>query len=92
MIKDFAHKGLEKFYQTGNSAGINSDFVKRLTKLLRHLNRARTEKDMDLPGYNLHSLKGNLGGYWSVKVNKNWRLVFRFEAENAYNVDLVDYH
>lgn len=47
---------------------------------------------MDLPGFRIHALKGQLAGYWSVRVSGNWRIVFRFEGTHATDVDLVDYH
>ena len=47
---------------------------------------------MDLPGYRLHPLKGRLAGLWSVSISGNWRIVFRFDGNDAHDVDLVDYH
>ena len=47
---------------------------------------------MDLPGFRLHPLKGNLKDFWSVTVRVNWRIIFRFEAGEVYDVDLIDYH
>jgi proteic killer suppression protein len=47
---------------------------------------------MDLPGFRLHPLRGGLAGFWAVTVRANWRVTFRFEGGNAYDVDLVDYH
>lgn len=54
--------------------------------------RAGAPSDLDLPGYRLHSLRGALKGYWSISISGNWRLTFRFEDGDAYDVDLVDYH
>jgi proteic killer suppression protein len=64
----------------------------RLKRQLDVLNRARTTRDMNLPGYRLHQMKGDRSGSWSVKVSGNWRLTFRFEGEDALDVDLEDYH
>jgi len=47
---------------------------------------------MDLPGFGLHPLKGNLKDFWSVTVRANWRIIFRFEDGDAFDVDLLDYH
>jgi proteic killer suppression protein len=47
---------------------------------------------MNLPGFRLHALKGDLAGRWSVTVSGNWRIVFRFESGDASDVDLIDYH
>jgi proteic killer suppression protein len=92
MIKSFVHKGLWKFYETGSTAGIQAKHATRLSLMLAVLNRARTVQDIALPGYDLHPLKGNMKGLWSVKVNGNWRLVFRFEDGDAYVLDYLDYH
>jgi toxin HigB-1 len=56
------------------------------------VNRARKPSDMDLPGFGLHPLKGNLKDFWSVTVRANWRIIFRFEAGEVHDVDLLDYH
>ena len=69
-----------------------SDLVARLLRQLDVLNRARTTADMNLPGYRLHRLKGNRAGTWSVSVSGNWRITFKFEGEDAFDVDLEDYH
>lgn len=92
MIKTFAHKGLKAFFETGSKAGIQAKHAKRLRNMLATLNSANNTKDMNLPGYDLHRLKGHLKGTWSVTVNGNWRIIFRFEDCNAYVVDYVDYH
>jgi len=59
---------------------------------LSDLDSANKPSDLDLPGYRLHPLKGSLKDFWSVSVSANWRIIFRFEQENVYDVDLVDYH
>ena len=64
----------------------------RLALALADLDDARNPSDLDLPGYRLHPLKGTLRGYWSISISGNWRLIFRFEDGDAYDVDLVDYH
>lgn len=56
------------------------------------LNRAKSAEDMNAPGWDLHPLKGELAGHWSVKVNANWRLIFAFKNEDAVLVDYRDYH
>lgn len=92
MIKSFAHKGLEKFFKTGSTAGIQAKHATRLRLMLSFLNRAKTAQDMNLPGYRLHPLKGDMRSLWSVTVNANWRMTFRFEDGHAYVVNYVDYH
>lgn len=92
MIKSFNHKGLEKFFTTGNQSGIQPIHAKRLRLILALLNDAHQLNDLDAPALRLHQLKGDLEGFWSVTVQANWRVVFRFEDGNAYVVDYLDYH
>ncbi|MGC8549391.1 MAG: type II toxin-antitoxin system RelE/ParE family toxin [Acidobacteriaceae bacterium] len=92
MIRSFEHKGLEKFFTTGSKAGIQPRHAERLRRQLTVLDNAICPEDMNLPGYGLHALKGKEAGTWSVSVNGNWRLTFRFENANAILVDYRDYH
>jgi len=92
MIKSFRHKGVRKFYETGSIAGIQTHHRARLRILLTALDAAVAPSDMVAPGWELHPLKGNLAGLWSVKVNGNWRLTFAFEGKDAILVDYQDYH
>lgn len=92
MIKSFAHKGLETFFETGSKAGIQAAHAARLKRQLAQLNQATAPKDMNLPGWKLHLLKGDLAGNWAVWVNGNWRLTFVFDGPDATVVDYQDYH
>jgi len=92
MIKSFKHKGLKIFFETGSTKGIKQDHKQKLRIRLAALDTATSIEDMDLPGYRLHSLKGNKKDLWAIDVSKNWRVVFRFEDGNAYVVDYEDYH
>ena len=92
MIKGFAHKGLEVFFETGNTKGIQAKHTDKLALMLDRLDAAEVVQDMDAPGYGLHPLKGKLAGHWSAKVSGNWRLTFRFEDGHAYVVNYQDYH
>lgn len=92
MIKSFAHKGIEAFYRTGTLRGIQAKHADRLARILDRLDAAGEVRDMDAPGFDLHPLKGELTGHWSVKVSGNWRLTFRFENGDAYVVNYQDYH
>lgn len=92
MIKSFRHKGLQRFFETGSKAGIQARHERRLRLLLSRLDDAKLAKDMDAPGWKLHSLKGELKGHWAVWVDGNWRLTFTFEGEDAILVDYRDYH
>jgi toxin HigB-1 len=89
MIKTFQHKGLESFFRQGNKAGIQPHHAARLSRQLARLDVSKQTEDMNVPGWKLHKLSN---GYWSVWVNGNWRLTFRFEGTDAEMVDLVDYH
>ena len=92
MIKTFSHKGLEAFFTTGSKAGIQPAHAAKLRRQLAQLNQAVAAQDMNLPGWGLHPLKGDQAGFWSVWVNGNWRLTFRFEDGDAILVDYRDYH
>ena len=92
MIQSFRHKGLRQFYKSGSKAGIQAQHEKRLRLILSRLDAAREPKDMSLPGLHLHQMAGNLDGYLAVDVSGNWRVIFRFEGPDVYDVDYLDYH
>ncbi len=92
MIKSFKHKGLQKFYESGSTAGIQNSHKKKLRMILAALDSSQEIDDMDIPGYRLHPLKGKMKGIWSVTVNGNWRITFQFENGNAHIVNYEDYH
>lgn len=92
MIVSFKHKGLEKFYKTGNKAGINANHVKRISAILARLDVTSLPEDMDLPGLFLHKLTGNLADFYAVTVSGNWRIIFKIEDGNVHIVDYLDYH
>ncbi len=92
MILSFAHKGLERFYHTGATSGIQAMHAKRLRLILTLLDAAVVIKDMDAPGLRLHRLKGEKKDVWAVTVQANWRVTFRFEGGNAEIVNYEDYH
>ena len=92
MIKTFRHKGLERFFQTGSKAGIQPTHAKRLRVQVGRLDAASGPDDMNLPGWKFHALGKDLAGHFAVTVNKNWRLTFSFEGEDAVLVDYQDYH
>jgi proteic killer suppression protein len=92
VIKSFKHKGLQRFYETGTVSGVQTEHQKRLRVQLAALDTAQTLEDMDIPGFRLHPLKGDRKGLWAITVNKNWRLVFKFENGHVYEVNYEDYH
>ena len=91
MITGFRHKGLEQFYRTGSKRGIQASHSKKLHFILAALDVATEPADMNLPAFSLHPLKGNLKDHWSVWVNGNWRVTFRFDGTNVELVDYQDY-
>ncbi|MDR3411285.1 MAG: type II toxin-antitoxin system RelE/ParE family toxin [Formivibrio sp.] len=92
MIKTFRHKGLQAFFETGSKAGIQPHHAPRLGRQLSRLDEAQAPEDMNLPGWRLHGLEGELAGHYSVMVSGNWRITFRFENGDAVLVDYQDYH
>ena len=92
MIRSFKHKGLRRYFSDGVKSGIQSTHAEKLKLILGWLGSAVEPKDMDLPGLNLHPLKGDRKGTWSVWVNGNWRVTFSFEGKDAKDVDYEDYH
>jgi toxin HigB-1 len=91
VIVRFRHAGLERFFTTGSATQIQPAH-RRLKLILTALNTAQGPRDMGLPGLDLHRLKGELMGFWSVSVSGNWRVIFRFDRNNATDVDYLDYH
>ena len=91
-IKTFKHKGLKKFFETESKAGIQAAHAKRISLILDLLEGASEAKDMNFPGSDFHPLKRDMQGIYSVHVNGNWTIAFRFENSDAYEVDLIDYH
>lgn len=92
LIKSFNHKGLQKFFETGNVSGVRPEHTQKLRIRLAALDTATCIEDMDLPGFRLHPLKGDKQGLWAVDISKNWRIVFEFKDGNAYIVTYEDYH
>ena len=92
MIVSFRHKGLETFYRTGSTRGIQAAHASKLRRILGLLDVAQGPQDMNVPSFKLHPLKGDLAGHWSVWVNGNWRITFRFVESDVELVDYQDYH
>jgi len=92
MIKSFRHRGLQRLYERGDRSRINPILVEKVETALGLLDVAETPEAVNLPGYRLHPLRGDLRGFWSIRVSGNWRLIFRFDDRDVCDVDLVDYH
>ena len=91
MIRGFRHRGLKRLWG-GDPSRVSATLRDRLENVLAVLDAATAATDLDLPGYRLHALKGDLKGLWSVTVSGNWRITFRIEDGNVFDVDLTDYH
>lgn len=92
MITSWKHKGLKAFWYTGSKAGIQAKHAVKLKGILQLLDAAIVPEDLNIPGMRFHSLGGDLQGYYSVTVNANWRVIYKFEDGNAILVDYMDYH
>ena len=92
MIKQFKHKGLQRFFKTGSKAGIQASHAPKLRRQLARLDASDNPQDMNVPGWKLHPLAAERAGQWSVWVSGNWRLTFAFEDGDAVLVDYQDYH
>ena len=92
MIGSIRHKGLKRLYEDDDPRGVIAEHLVKLRDILVRLDAAGTVGDMDLPGFKLHPLKGELKGRWAVTVRANWRVIFRFADRDALDVDYVDYH
>ncbi|MHB8528920.1 MAG: type II toxin-antitoxin system RelE/ParE family toxin [Caulobacteraceae bacterium] len=92
MIIGFRHKGLEILYRTGSTRGVQAAHAAKLSRILAALDAAAGPDDLGLPSFRLHPLKGRLKGHWSIWVNGNWRVTFRFAGADIELIDYVDYH
>lgn len=92
VIVSFRHKGLENLFVEGSPRGVRPDHVKKLKRILVALDVAEEPADLDIPGFRTHRLRGKLAGEWSIWVNGNWRVTFRFVGRNIEQVDYLDYH
>ncbi len=92
VIRSFKHRGLKRLYERDDRSGIRPDLLGTVEDILARLDDAATPQAMNLPGYRLHPLKGDLKGFWSVTVRANWRIVFRFQEDDVFDVELLDYH
>jgi proteic killer suppression protein len=92
VIKSFRHKGLEAFFRRGTKSGIQPHHAAKLRLQLTALNAAMKPDDLSAPGWRLHPLTGSLRGFYSITVNGNWRVIFRFDGADVELVDYLDYH
>ena len=91
MIQSFRHKGLKRLYEDNEPRGLPAEHLTKLRNILARLDAAGSAEDMDLPGFNLHALKGRWQGFMAVTVRANWRVIFRFVEGHVFEVDYLDY-
>ncbi len=86
------HKGLRRWIESGDASHLPQDRLLRIAAIMRALRSAVSPQDLDVPGWRLHPLSGDRKGFWSVRVSRNWRIIFRCVDGEVRDVDLVDYH
>ena len=92
MIVSFRHRGLKRLYERGDRSQVRPDMADKIERILQRLDVISGIDEMNLPGYRLHPLAGDLRGFWSVTVNGNWRIIFRMQDSDVLDVELIDYH
>jgi len=92
MPRTIRDRGLKRLFETDDRSRLDAQLVQKRRRILFRLHRATVLEDMNQPGYPLHPLRGDLRGFWSVRASGNWRVIFRFEDGDVFDVDLVDYH
>lgn len=93
MIRSFADKETELLFATEQSRRLPQSIVRRAMVRLYHLHFAKRLEDLRYPLSNrLEALKGDRAGQWSIRINGQWRVCFRFESGDAFDVGIVDYH
>ena len=92
MIVSFRHRGLRRLYEDDDPRGVSAEYVRRIRLILSALDAAERPEDLDVHTFRLHPLKADLRGFWAITVRASWRIIFRFDAVDIRDVDLVDYH
>jgi proteic killer suppression protein len=92
MIKSFKHRGLKRLFDKGDSSKLPPEMLPRINIILSTLQASREVEGMDLPSFRLHALKGDLKNFYAVTVRANWRIIFKFQDGDAFDVDFIDYH
>ena len=92
MIASFKHRGLKDLYDGRTTRRVAPEHAQKLRDILAVLDRSQRSQDVDLPGFQLHSLRGKMKGHYAVTVSGNWRVTFRFKEGEVVDVDYLDYH
>ena len=93
MIESFGDTATENIYRGLRVSGLPGDIQERARRKLRMINQARIVQDhLVPPGNRLEQLKGDLEGFWSIRINQQWRVIFRWENQSKHEVKIIDYH
>ena len=92
MIESISNKALRLYYEDGNGAKLPHDQLSKIARILTALDAVTSEDDIKQLGSGIHKLSGNMKDFWPIKVSANYRIVFRFEDGNIFDVDYLDYH
>ena len=93
LIESFGDSATENIYRGLRVRGLPGDIQKRARRKLRMINQARIVEDLQIPpGNRLEQLKGNLNGFWSIRINQQWRIIFRWQDGTKQEVTILDYH
>ena len=94
MIINFRHKGLKNLWESRKAGKLPQNHVNRIKQILEVIDSTQqAPHDFEFyRSWKIHPLKGNLKGYWSLTVKENWRVIFKFDGHNAFDLDYIDYH
>ena len=92
MILSINHKGLRLYYEDGNGSKLSSEYLKKIARILTSLDAVTSEDDIIALGSGIHKLSGDLSDFWSIKVSVNYRIIFKFDNGDVFEVDYLDYH
>ena len=93
LIESFGDSATENIYRGLRVRGLPGDIQERARRKLRMINQARIVEDLQIPpGNRLEQLKGNLNGFWSIRINQQWRIIFRWQDGTKQEVTILDYH
>jgi len=92
MIASIHHKNLRQYYEEGNGSKLPHEQLSKISRILTALDAVSSENDIVALGSGIHQLMGNLKGFWSIKISANYRIIFRFEDGDVFDVDYIDYH
>ncbi|HEV7350980.1 type II toxin-antitoxin system RelE/ParE family toxin [Telluribacter sp.] len=92
MIQSIRHKGLLLYYTEGNGSKLPAAYVRKINRVLNQLDAVTSVEDIQALGSGIHKLTGDRSKFWSIKVTPNYRIIFRFENGDVYDIDFLEYH